>query len=151
LARLDSVERLVEAWSDVASTRDPRAALTAAGHVIAPSIAARLKNATPGRRFTPQQRAALLNDLRRRHSPLAGRTVRFAVRRNPPVTARALPAGQFDADAYLHVKTPDGREFDSRRPGGMGLLVNLEADHIGTAASPIVITLPMPEQDTVFT
>jgi hypothetical protein len=40
-------------------------------------------------------------------------------------------------DVYIRVTLPDGRRFDSLRPDGTGLILNLSANHIGSPEAPL--------------
>jgi hypothetical protein len=61
------------------------------------------------------------------------------------VTITEAPLAEELPDAYLRVTLPDGRKFDSRQMSGIGLMINLDADHIGSAAAPILVTVPRAE------
>ena len=105
MARLDTPDQLLKAWSKVALTADPRAALTGAGHVIAPSMSARLDRKPPGR-LRPEQRARLLKELRAERDSgafVAGRP-RFAIRPKQKPAARSLPPGEFDVVASVRLE-----------------------------------------------
>jgi hypothetical protein len=71
------------------------------------------------------------------------RMTRFKnIEKDPTIEIFRAPLVEKLPDAYLQVRTREGRRFDSRVSGAVGLLINLDADHIGSPASPVNIIIP---------
>ena len=72
------------------------------------------------------------------------RTTSFPQTGSTTTTVTRTQLDEQRPDVYIHVTLPDGRRFNSLNPDGTGLLLNLAANHIGSAEAPLDFVVPAP-------